>query len=317
MRLLLFICILLFSPVLSNAQVVNSSVTEAGPSLLLSPMYPAPGENVTITIDNYLSSLYGANISWFINGTEVTGSQNKREIALEAPKANSSTRIEARLSVPERGTQILQTTIKPIYLDVIVEPQTHVPDFYLGRALPSTGSVTNLIAIISDKTLSNSEVVYTWRVNNNVLGGGGGRGQNRVSFETPQGSQIIISVTASRVDGTTIAARSFTIPSVSPKLYFYELSTLYGLSYLPLSSYSLIGNSATIVAEPFNLDSRVYNSPDIKLWRIDNTDTEFSGNPYEMTFERVDYNGTAKLDFHVRSTTNLLQGARGNLRVNY
>lgn len=317
MRLLLFICILLFSPVLSTAQVVNTSATEAGPSLLLSLMYPAPGETVLVSIDNYLSSLYGANITWFINGGEVADSQNKRELALEAGAVNTNTRIEARLAVPGRGTEVLQTIIRPIYLDVIVEPQTHVPDFYLGRALPSTGSITNLIALISDKTVATSELVYTWRVNNAVIGGGGGRGQNRVSFETPQGSQIIISVTVAKVGGTVIAARSFTIPSVSPRIYFYELSTLYGLGYLPLSSYSLIGNSATIVAEPFNLDSRVYNNPDIKLWSIDNTDTQSSGNPYEITFERVAYNGTAKLNFHVRSTTNLLQGARGNLQVNY
>lgn len=313
MRLLLLISIFLLTPVLSFAQ----SLTDVGPSLLLDPMYPAPGEEVSITIDNYLSNLYSAEITWYANGVEIPNTKNQRDITLQAGKVNSKTLIETRLAITGLGVQIVQANINPLYLDVIVEPQTHVPDFYEGRSLPSTGSVTNLIALISDKNLSSNNLVYTWRVNNSVLGGGGGRGQNRVSFDTPQGSRVIISLNVSTLAGKTIASRSFTIPSVSPKLFFYELNTLYGLSYLPLSSFNLISNSATIVAEPFYLDSRVYNNPDIKTWSIDNNEINTSGNPYELTFERVDYNGNAKLGFHVRSTTNLLQGTRGNLNVNY
>lgn len=317
MRLLLLLSILFVAPFVSHAQFLTDSVSEAGPALLLQPAYPAPNEVVTVSIDNYLSNLYSAEITWYLNGTEIPETKNERELEIQVGDVGSTNIIEAKLVIPQHGTQIIKTTIKPVYLDVIVEPQTHVPDFYIGRALPSTGSLTNLTTIISGSSIPNSDLVFTWRVNNQVVGGGGGRGQSSVSFDTPQGSQIIVSLDVSKLDGAALASRSFTIPSVSPQLRFYEVSTLYGINRKHLTSFNLISNSATILAEPFYLDSRVYNNPDIKNWTIDNNTVTTGGNPYEINFERVDYGGKAKLGFHVRSTSNLLQGARGQLDVNY
>ena len=210
---------------------------------------------------------------------------------------------------PTGRSEVASRTIRPIYLDIIVEPQTHVPDFYSGRALPSIGSIVNLTALLNDGSMVNSELIYTWRVNDQVIDAGPVRGRNKVSFTTPQGSSIILSLQVTRLDGTVLARRSLVIPSVSPEVVFYEMNTLYGLSSQAVrSNFNMSGNSATLMAEPYYLDSRVYNQPSLAEWKIDNYPAGSSGNnPYAITLERTGNPGIADLVFWLRNVPALLQ----------
>jgi hypothetical protein len=153
-----------------------------------------------------------------------------------------------------------------------------------------------------------------------VLEGGPIRGRNKVSFATPQGSEIIITLQVSQSNGSVVAKRALIIPSVSPVLHFYEVNTLYGTGYRSLArGLSLIGNSTTIKAEPYYLDSRIFNSPDLVEWSINSQKApSYDPNPYEITLERTGFSGGfATVGFHVRSTDVILQGARGNMQLNF
>jgi hypothetical protein len=203
-----------------------------------------------------------------------------------------------------------------VYLDIIVEPQTHVPVFYQGRPLPSVGSIVNLKALVFGTNIPSSNLIYTWKINDMTFGGSG-IGQNAISFSTPFGTQMQISVSLVDTTNFVIAESDLTIPIVKPALRFYEINTLYGVNQKPLKEFNLISNSATILAEPYYIDSRVYNNPDVSYWDVDGTETQSSGNPYEMTFERTSYGGSARLGFLVRSTVSLLQIAKDEITVNY
>jgi hypothetical protein len=202
---------------------------------------------------------------------------------------------------------------------VIVEPQTRVPAFYQGRALPSIFSTVNVTALLNNGEMMTGDFVYTWRVNNRVVEDGPIRGRNRTSFVTPQDSEVIVSVQVARPNGDTIAGRTFTIPSVLPELRFYEINTLYGINRKAITgNFNLIGNSATISAEPYFLDSLVFNNADINVWNIDSTEMPQNGNnPYHITIQRTGDPGQSSLGFHVRSTAQLLQGARGAINVTF
>ena len=308
------LALFLITPVISQAQFADS---ETLPSLASSPAYPEPGQIATISIDNYLNTSYGAEITWYFNGAEIPNAENARSVDVQIGDVNSQNVIEAAMTVPLHGTRILKKVISPIYIDVIVEPQTHVPDFYMGRALPSTNSITNLTALIFGNSTARNDLVYTWRVNNQVVSGGGGRGQYRTSFVTPRGSEIIVSVEVSTLTGVVLGSRSFTIPNVRPSLSFYEVNTLYGVQQRELETFNLIGNSATILAEPYHLDSRVYNNPDMSMWNVDGIEVTNPSNPYQVTFERVGFNGTTELSFHVRNLSDLIQGVESSMKINY
>jgi hypothetical protein len=237
---------------------------------------------------------------------------------MTAGEAGSSLRIEALLSVPNGPSRKILAIVQPRYLDIIFEPQTHVPSFYKGRALPSQGSMVNATALLHGTSIATNDLIYTWQVGNEVINGGPLRGQNKISFITPPGREIIVSLQVTNGGGDVLAKRVMAMPSVDPELQFYEVNTLYGVLPKSLTSLLLIGNSATIRAVPYYLDSRVYNQPDVSIWEIDRDEYD-SGttNPYEITLQRVNSGGASELKFHVRSTTNFLQGAQSGLVINY
>ncbi len=223
------------------------------------------------------------------------------------------------LSKPGGGREVITTVIRPVYLDIIVEPQTRVPDFYLGRALPSIQSMVNVTALVNDGRFRN-DLVYTWRVNRKVLEGGPIRAQNKMSFEMPMGNEAILSLTVTEPTGRVLARRATFIPSVSPELRFHSVSSLYGVNTRAITGeYIMIGNSTTLRAEPYYLDSRVYNDPDVAQWQVNNIAAGNVGsNPYEVTIQRVGLPGVSTLNFHVRDTTRqVLQGADDSIQIRF
>jgi hypothetical protein len=317
MRLILLLLLFLV-PAFSDAQIPVANPLGPQTSLVLFPSYPSPGQDFTVTLDDYSGGSFGASISWFVNGAELPDSKNARSITLNAGAAGTSQRIEALLAVPNGPSQRVVASITPRYLDIIFEPQTHVPSFYKGRSLPSQGSVVNATALLHGTTLSTNDLVYTWQVGSAVINGGPLRGQNKISFTTPPGREIIVSLQVTNNAGEVLAKRTLSLPSVDPELLYYEVNTLYGVMPRSLSTLLLISNSATIRAVPYYLDSRVYNQPDVSVWEIDGDEyNSGTSNPYEITIQRVNFGGSSELEFHVRSTTNFLQGARSGLMINY
>jgi hypothetical protein len=301
------------------AQINPGDFTTPNSGIELKPEFPLPGDTVTATFNDYSGSTYGSSVVWMINGEVVAGSENQRQITFQTGDSGTTQTIQAVLNKPSGGQVVLESTIKPVYLDIIIESQTRVPDWYLGRSLPSIGSLVNATALVSSGSILDTDLIYTWRVGQKVLEGGPIRGRNQVSFTTPMGSQTVLSLQVATPDGVTLAKRAILLPSVTPELHFYEVSTLFGTNHVALSdNFSLIGQSAVVKAEPYHLDSRVYNNPDIKEWSIDGRGSgTVDNNPYEVTLKRVGGSGPVDLEFHVRSTSQVLQGVEDNIRVNF
>lgn len=319
MRTIIASIIVVFSLVASPAlaQFGTNSFTSPQKEIELKPSYPQPGEEVTATLNDYSGGAYGSSITWLFNGKEVNDATNQRQVILTTDINGKTQTITVVLNKPDGTKEVLEKVIKPKYLDIILEPQTRVPDFYDGRSLPSIGSQVNATAII-DGQLGSSNLLYLWRLDQTVLQGGPLRGGNRVSFTTPRGNQVILSLHVTELNGAVVASRSIMLPIVRPEIKFYEISTLFGIKKRAASSLSLIGNSATIKAEPYYLDSRVYNFPDIKEWYINKDIVDDVGNnPYEVTIQRLGDTGVSNLRFHVRDTKQVLQGADATMKINF
>ena len=79
-----------------------------------------------------------------------------------------------------------------------------------------------------------------------------------------------------------------------------------------------IGNTMTIQAEPFFLDTRVYNDPDVAEWEINSLKTDNGArNPYEITLQRAVTAGQTNVNFHVRSLQEVLQGSEDSITINF
>jgi hypothetical protein len=123
-----------------------------------------------------------------------------------------------------------------------------------------------------------------------------------------------------RSPGNIIAQRSISIPSVSPKILFYEVNTLLGVSQRPIDNeFMMVGESSIVRATPFNLDSYVYNNPTLHSWTVNSIETSNTGrqsNPYEVMIERTGTTGRTFLEFQVRDTAQVLQGAKERIQIN-
>ncbi len=297
--------------------VTTQAPADTSPTITIGPNFPQPGEAYTATFNDYSAGSFGSNITWLVDGEAVPNSTNRREIELTAPPAGQSQTVSLILNRANGSTDRSDLVVQPLYVDIIIEPQTHTPDFYLGRSLPSPGSLVNATAIISDGEVAPADLVYSWRVNQEVIGLGPIRGGQSVSFETSRDDELIVTVEVSRPNGTKVGGNSILIPSVNPYLRFYESNPLFGIKNRPASDpLSFVGNSVTLRATPYHLDSRVFNDPSLIEWSLgNNTLPNQTANPYEITLETTGAGGRSSLNFHVRDIDYVLQGARDSIDI--
>lgn len=297
-------------PLWASAQITTGLVS-SGPSLDLLPPHPEPNEPVVVRLNDYASNVGGGTIRWYVDGQEYVDQVNQRQITVMAGGSGKDQIIRARVTPPDGLPLDIERTIKPYYLDLIIEPQTRVPAQYTGRALPSIGSQVNATAILSANKAPES-LTYSWRINDSVLYNGPVLGQNRVSFTMPQGSAIV-SVSVSDGSGV-LASQSIELLNTEPLLRFYSFNPLYGVNRLPISErFILLGSNATVRAEPYYLDLKTYNTPDLLEWTVDGGVAGTRGqNPYDLTLART---GGGTVGFHVRNLTQVLQGSRGGFMV--
>lgn len=317
MRFLIPLCLFFISPYFVGAQFSANSLLETDLSVESSPEYPAPGETISFTLNDYGGAVYGADVSWYLNDNLIPGTTNERNIKIQAGAVGEEAVVKAVLKRSDSTSVTLTKSFTPLYIDIIAEPETHVPGFYEGRPLPSPGSTVRLTALLDNgTTLNPANYVFLWKVNQTVLEGGPLRARNTITFTMPQDSYTVVSLQVSKPDGTIVGKRSTIIPVTNPQIHFYEVNALYGIDSKSLSKFNMIGNSASIIAEPYYLDSRTFNTPNVLEWKINNNKVLGDQvNPYAITLEKTGYPGRAELEFRVQNTTSFLQGARKGIEI--
>jgi hypothetical protein len=312
MRFVLFLCgLTLFVPTFFVHAQISNSITGAAVSIALDPQFPNPGEPVTASIDDYSINSTGATISWFFEGHELPAMRNKRSITVPSDKNGADGKISAQLSFSDRPALQAEAIIHPIYLDVIVEPQTYTPIFYAGRALPVYGSTVNLTALMQLGTgmINPQNNTYTWELNGTVLYGGPQRGTNRAQITIPYGLSNTLIVSVQNSNGITIGRRLINIPSVPVELHFYEESALYGLNSRAIGQTLHVINNSTIRAVPYYLSTEALANNTLQdEWSIDGqTEPSDSSNPFSISLQSKGA-GSAHIGFKFRNLNQLIQG---------
>lgn len=291
-------------------------------SIELAPLYPGPEQSFTATINDYALPISSTGIRWYIDDKLQEASLNERKISTTTKSAGQKTTIEAVLSLSNGSSISVKRVIDPVYLDIIIEPQTRTPAFYRGRPLPSIDSLINATAIVNGNNIPPNDLIYTWRLNDEVVGGGTLRGKNAVTFSMPRGRFATLGLEVQKIGGGVIASRILSLTSVSPDLSFYFTSPLYGLTTKALTgTVPVVSASFSVRAEPYYLDLRTFSDPDLTEWKLNGRLTfGDQNNPYEITLaknENLVLGGNTTLDFHVRNTVQVLQGAQSNFVISY
>lgn len=300
-------------PVLPAFAQVGGSITDItgeAISIVLDPQYPNPGDQVTATIDDYSLGGSGATITWFFDGLSVPSVSGSRNITFTAPSVDTTMNIVARLEFRDGKTLEAKRILKPLYLDLIIEPQTYTPLFYQGRALPTKGSVVNINALLQNKNgpLNSAEYSYSWTLNNKSVYGGTRIGGNWAQIVVPHGQSSTITITVQDKSGTTIARKLVAIPTVDLEVHAYPVGSLLGLGQKAITGdFIITGNSASIRAVPYYLDNRAVSNELFTEWSINNQPVvNGSSDPFEINLERG-VAGSAQVGFRIRNLSELLQ----------
>lgn len=305
---IMFWCAILLSPEISEAQSFAGG--GAGIQLLADPPFPGPDSSVLISLDDYTIDTMGADISWYINGTVNPTYRNEREITIQTGKLGEKTTIRVVLSWNNIPSLTNTLVIQPMVVDVILETDTYVPDFYHGRALPSDESPLRAIAVVhGDDSVADTAYTYKWSMGRDVFSGGPVKGKNVVEFTPPLYNSNPILLQVYNNDGVQVGRKQLELPRVQPELHFYERSPLRGLSTREVSNpLSLIGEEVTIYGEPYFINSKLRESDIGFTWKINGTDTPHDATQLNsVTLRHVGGQGSADIGLSVLTKTQIPQ----------
>ncbi len=308
-------------PALALAQGAADQV-----ELTVNPPTPRPNQDVTVRARNFSIDLDHALIVWTVNGSETARGTGKTEIIVRTGSPGSATRISVS-ATDQSGTTIAgETVVRPTELDLIWEGSGYVPPFYAGRALAAPeGSVT--VTAVPHLVSGSSEIpaknlVYTWREDGKVLGNSSGYGKNSVTVAAPRTSDPkIVSVEVASSDYRLRAEGGVAIPSVEPRVLFYENDPTLGVlaERALLETYRLPRKEVKIVAYPF-----FFSTPhprDTALgytWTVDGEVVPSGETRNSLTLRQTaDGEGRAEIALDIANAGRLLQFTRTALNVTF
>lgn len=282
MRALLIVALFLMgTPLIAGAQGIVQQSFE----FQITPKNPQPGEVVRVEAETYSFDVQRAAVVWKVNGTTVREGKGIREIQVEAGQFGSP--ITVSFSANLNGQTISETTqILPAVVDLIVEPQTYVPEGYKGKALPVHESQLRIVAIptfigSNGVRYSEGDIIFTWRDGVQVNQAASGLGKNVFLVDGPPRSrEKEIRLDLETTDGAFVYSAFVTILPAQPEVVLYLINPLMGLELNRALSESieLPEEEITLSAEPYYFHGNTRGNADVRYeWRLNRSDI-VSGN---------------------------------------
>jgi hypothetical protein len=298
----------------AHAQLLNQNI---GISITSTPTDPPPLTDIKLTLDAYSVDQTGATIRWYVNGIERTEARNTRTLNLTTGPLGEKSSVRAVITLPN-GTPVEATKIvQPVALDLIIEADSYIPSFYEGRALPSPGTNVRAVAVLHSSGVAATDLYYTWKLNDEILGGGAVKGRSATTFAVPRFGNPELSVIVTDVAGKRVAGRVIDLNLSSPEVHFYGINPLYGYNKNAIGDNYLLNNEeVTLSAEPYYTLTSLIEDEEAMVWKIDNKaipSQESENN--RVTLRKTGGSGSSLIDFKITDNTILQQRAEGAFTI--
>ncbi len=285
------------------------------------PVFPAPEEKTVVSLNDYSINSTGARVEWYVDGVTVPDSNNKRAVEVTAPKLGDTMNVTARFLFPSGRVSEASLTLRPVQVDIILEPLTHVPVFYRGRSLATQQSTIRAIALVyaDGSGKPSTGFSYKWQTNGTVIEGGSLYEGNVIEFDPPLRRTITLELEVADKQGTPVGSKTVTFPLVQPSVLFYEHNPLRGLSPIAVGNPFRFGSpEVTVRAEPYNISIDALNDPLREItWRLNGADTLTGPDPYIITLREQGRAGRAVIDWRFRSPLKQTQSFEGAFAVQF
>jgi len=297
-------------------------------SILVSvvPENPAPGENVSISLNSYSSNLDSVSISWSVNGQNILSGIGKKIFLLNAPAAGAETNVVATISLPD-GTIDKRIIIRPTIMTLLWQANdSYVPPFYKGKAMPTPDSEIKVVAMpeikIGSQMTNPKNMTYFWKKDYTNNQDGSGYGKNYFLYVNDYlEDSNNISVIASTVDQKYSSEANIDIGATQPKIIFYKndvnLGTLWEKA---LSNGYRVEGSEILEAAPYFISPKDIRIPILTWdWSINDNyinTTDFKENLIPLTAQSG-ISGTSKIKLEINNMYKIFETASGEINVTF
>lgn len=258
-----FILLLLSIPLGVSAQI-GSGLPGGSTTIRTEPRYPTPGSEVRLIVTSYEGDETSALITWFENGKLLEQGRGLTEVTIITPDAGKRTSIVANLELTNGKKVAGEYILSPASVSIIPQADTYVPPFYKGKAIPTIGSDTYLIAIPeffnSDGSITDPDILsYEWWSD-------GGELENSTRAVAKLKNPIFIRpirvlVTVKGPNNQT-ARNDIVIPPRRPSIVLYNYNPIFGIWYnnaIP-PSFSIGNSEVEVHAEPYFFAKKMVSS---------------------------------------------------------
>jgi hypothetical protein len=238
-------------------------------TLNYSPVNPAPGADINLSVEAYGTDLNKANIVWTVNGAIRSSGIGVKNFTTKAGNYGQNLNIQARIQTVTGQTVIKSISISAQDVDILWEANSYTHPFYKGRALyGQEGSVTFVampnIINKSGARVNPSTLVYKWIVDERVVGNKSGYGINTFEYTgSILGNDNIVEVEVTAPDGT-VGRSAVLLSTIEPRTVLYENNPLYGLltNAAVVDGFQLKDRDIRVEALPyfFSANSKVANN---------------------------------------------------------
>lgn len=308
---------------LARAQVPASI---DGIDITINPSNPTPGGNVDITLQDYLSDISAANITWMVNGQKVTAGIGKNDITITAPALGKNSNVTILIHTQDGKDIQKSVTIKSGSVDMVWESRGYAPPLYQGK---QNFAYENSVKIIAMPHLANSSgveidpttLVYNWKQDSTVLQDQSGYGKQAITISgsvIPRPTTIYVDV--STRDSSETASGVITLQAGSPSVVFYKDDPLYGVLYnIALGSQAIFSNQEiTLLAAPFSFNMPSLTRNNLQYtWNINGADQNNLSSNRSATLRVQDTSSDASypVQLQLQNTAQILQGASNAVTV--
>lgn len=280
-----------------------------------SPEIPGAYEDATISLNAVSYDLNRANIQWLVNNKEVESGFGKSSTSIKTGGAGVETIVTAIITFGSVSTT-KKLIIRPSEVKLLWQAiDSYVPPFYKGKALPSSESLINIVAIpnLKDqngKSLKEKDFTFSWKRNYNPDQEASGYGKNSFTIKNNyMNDDESIEVTATSIVGNYIAKKSIKVPIYLPIIIFYENRPLFGTNYdIAINNdFTMYSTETAIIAEPYFFSPNYIENEDLVFgWRVNSTNVS-SQTKNKLIIRNEGQNGTVKINLSVENVAKLFQ----------
>lgn len=317
---------IIFGIVCSAGFFLNPSIVFAAldlVSITTNPTTPGPNEVVTVSVESYVMDLNSSKIIWYVDREAMKEGIGEKKFETETRGPGEPVTVDIVIITKNGAQYNKQIILTPIEIDLLWEANTYVPPFYKGKALPTYKSIVKVSAIPRFNSLKSNpkDYYYKWTVNRSQ---GAGEGLGKSSIPVGMGwpnSNVPIRVEVNTQDGAAKGSTMEYIPTVDPKVLFYEQAPLLGIRFdhILKGPVAVEGNEVRIRAVPyyFSLDN-YFNEELVYSWIKDATRITPEMNPNLLIVQKSGQQAQASsINLTVQNAKRVLQKADGGVFVNF